>query len=478
MLKSIANQLKPFKSALIIGGIFLLIIAVLKIGMPALNEVLANKTPIVSIEASNNKEYTVDDQIKPEDFVVMATHENGRKTRVSPSAITISTESIKPIGESTAVTVAMQNDESIKCETQVKTSRDKVVSFTCGYPNIKDVKAVIYSNGELCFEGAGDIMTFDEGHMPWSNYEEMDVVPIRSVSFETGVTPSNLNYFFEDQEELAYIDTIPGTVQSMVRTFADCPKLTATGDWSECNVLLNITECYLSDTELLDIAALPSHVRNSTRTFANCTKLMTPPDMSQAKSLVTCTGMFQDCKSLVSAVMAPNIVVAESMYAGCINLKEVPDLPESLSDMTRMFEGDVSLEKGNLIPAGVVKLSNCFRRCEFLSGEIIINCNAEDFSGMFSDACLATKVNLVGESFMLDAYANTKDNNLNSIFVNSVQADQNIRSYSDAVQAEQDRVAAQLREEAAEDEENEDGVVDGDGSNAEGEEDVEVNEDE
>lgn len=455
-LKSIGNQLKPFKNGIIVGGIFLLVLFVLKVVFPTINEMLANQTPITEIEATNNKEYKIDDQIKPEDFSIVATHENGRKSKISSSEIDISTKNIKPIGKTTTVTVVMKNDEAIKCEVKVKTSRKKIVSFTCGYPNIKDVKAVIYSNGELCFEGTGDIMTFDEGNMPWRDYEEKKEYPIRSVSFGKGVTPSNLNYFFEKLPELTYIDKIPGTVQSMVRTFADCPKITTTGDWSECSVLLNITECYEENDELLNIAALPVNVRTSARTFADCGKLMTPPDMSQAVNLVNCTEMFQDCKSLVSAVMAPNIVVAEGMYAGCINLKEVPVLPETLENMKSMFEGDVSLEKGNLIPQSVTQLSNCFKKCEFLSGEITINCNAQEFGGMFSAACLATKINLVGESIMLDAYANTKENNVNSIFVNSVQANQNIKSYEDVVRAEQERAAAQAAAESDENAESED----------------------
>lgn len=449
MLGKISEAIQPFKKALIICGVLAVLFIIVSVVIPMVNEILANQTPVKSIEAKNDNVYKVGEKIKAEDFQVTAIHEDGRKSSISTSDIKLSRKSVKPIGKKTTVTITLKTDESMKCDVKVKTSREKVVSFTCGYPNIQDVKAVLYSNGELCFEGKGDIMTFDEGAMPWGNYEEKEEYPIQAVSFGKDVTPTNLNYFFENLDFLSYVDTIPVTVQSMVRTFYGCPILENTGDWSKCSVLLNIAECYADAKELTGVSPIPENVRNATNAFANCVKLRVPPDMTGANALVNCSGMFSACTSLGSAVLPPNIVVGNSMYARCINLKEMPVLPESMEDMTSMFEGDVSLIKANPIPAGVTKIANCFNGCEFLSGEIQINCNAEDFSGMFSGACVATKVNLVGSSFMLDVYANTKNDNVNNIFVNSNQANADIKTYDQAVQKEQERIAAEQAAQAA-----------------------------
>lgn len=446
MIGKIKKALAPFKKAFIIAAVCIVLYIVFGVGMPIINEVLANKTPIVSIEATNDKEYSVTDEIKPEDFSVRAIHENGRKTHIGNSEIEISTKNIKPVGKSTKVTLVMKNDESIKCEVKVKTKRKKIVSFTCGYPNIKDVKAVIYSNGELCFEGVGDIMTFDEGEMPWSDYEEMDEYPIRAVSFEDGVTPANLNYCFEGLPELTYIDTLPSTTQSMVRTFSGCPKLTKTGDWSKCSVLLNITECYSNDTELLEISPIPENVRTAVSAFMGCTKLMDPPNFDNALSLVNCTQTFSGCKSLGSATLPPNIVIAQSMFEGCINLKDVPVMPNTIQDISGMFRGNISLVHANVIPESVTKISDCFSGCEFLSGEVVINCNAQEYGGMFTGACIATKINLVGDSYMLDVYANTKEDNVSNIYVNSRRADASIKSYEDILRKLQEEAEADVQE--------------------------------
>ena len=68
--------------------------------------------------------------------------------------VTLSTTKPSLVGATTKVTI---KKEKWACTVNVKNKRQIIAEFECGKPNLKDVKATIYSNGELSFTGNGNI---------------------------------------------------------------------------------------------------------------------------------------------------------------------------------------------------------------------------------------------------------------------------------------------------------------------------------
>ena len=429
MLKKILKELQPFKLPLIILGVFLLILLILGLIMPAINSAVADTEPIVSIKAENTNTYNRGDTINLDDFDITAVHDNGNESSLSSEDVKINKKSLDPIGETTTVEISLADDPTIKCDAEVKVSREKVVGFQCGYPEVTNVTAVLYSNGELCFEGTGDVLVCNEGEYPWFNYEGMEENPIVAVSFEEGVTPTNMNYWFESLESLTYVDKIPSSVKTMVRTFANCINLEQAADWSDCTNLLNISEVYSECTALESACDLLPSTRSAYRAYAGCVNLLSVPGSSKAEDLTNASQMYAQCTNLVEAEIGPSVQNMSGMFMDCINLKEMPELPASVQDASEAFANDVSLQMLTSIPRNVNKLTNMFYNCQLIHGELTIDCDVRDFDGMFADACPATNVNLVGKSKLLDAYANTNADG--NVYVNGKSADKSITAYED-----------------------------------------------
>lgn len=429
MLSKINEVLKPFKKLIIVGIILILVLIVVKAVLPTVSEIRANKTPIKNIEAINNRTYSSDSEIKATDFTVKATHEDGKTNTLDASDYELSQTGVNPVGEETKVTVSLVSDSSIKCTAKVKTKREKVVGFECGYPKASSVKAVLYSNGELCFEGEGDVMVFDEGAYPWLNYDNMDDNPIKSVSFQKGVTPSNMNYWFKGMTTLTYVDSIPTSVKSMIGTFSGCIAMEKGADWSKCDELLNINDSYNGCVSITYVPAVPKKVKTATSAFAGCESMKTSPDLTGAESLANAKGMFSGCKKMNSITMGPSIENAESMYSDCINLKNMPTFPGTVKTLNSAFKGDVSLVTLTEIPAFVEDTSGMLSGCEMIEGDLVVKGNPKESSSMFEGAALATKVNLTGDCQELDVLANTSDTG--NVYVNNNIPNENITSYAD-----------------------------------------------
>ena len=50
--------------------------------------------------------------------------------------------------------------------------------------------------------------------------------------------------------------------------------------------------------------------------------------------------MYQDCKKLTNVSMPPNVQNMNKMFSFCINLKAMPEIPETAKSMSASFEGD------------------------------------------------------------------------------------------------------------------------------------------
>lgn len=175
------------------------------------------------------------------------------------------------------------------------------------------------------------------------------------------------------------------------------------------------------------------NVRVTKETFKDCTDLQVCADMSGSEKITIIDSMYENCQKLASCTLKDGIVSMRSTFLGCINLKQISDFPSTVKYMENTFSGDVSLNNfAYTIPDTVKTLTGCFSNCQVLSGEIYIDCNVDQFEEMFLGACEATKVNLLGNSMLLDAYANTNDTD--NVYVNSIRPNSKINSYNDIFQ--------------------------------------------
>lgn len=204
MKDQIKNILWTLRWVILLLILFFGFTLITKVILPGYNEKMTNRSPIVSIYVKNNKEYKRTDKINPEDFSVTAKHKNGKTSVVDVSDFTISKNHVNRVGKTTPIDVQLKNEKEISCTTKVKNHRDAILRFNCGNPNLKSVKATLYDNGELCFEGKGDVLQFE--NFPWlDSYDQQDDYPIESVTFEDGVTPVVMDNWFNGLETLEYV---------------------------------------------------------------------------------------------------------------------------------------------------------------------------------------------------------------------------------------------------------------------------------
>lgn len=407
-MDTIVDIIKQFKVPIILLGVVLLSFILMGTVVPIIQEVNANKTPIEKITAENNKEYKNTDEILPQDFKVTAIHEDGAKTAVPTEEIELSRTTLNPVGDATTVTLTWSGDSSISCDVDVKVEREKILGFQCGYPNVENVIAVLYSNGELCFEGEGDTLISEKGKYLWQQkYDGSDNIPITSVTFQKTVRPSVMDYWFSGIETLTYVDAIPDSVRSMKGTFKDCVGLETMADWTNCGSLLNISECYQGCTGLKYTVPVPSNVNRANNAFTECLLLQKTPNLTDADSLTLCSEMFSGCEKLVSVTMPPNIEDMEGMFRECTNLQVMPSIPDSTKNMKDAFYKCTALKTLSAIPGNVEDMESCFRECYYIEGTAVINANPEDMGNAFDGACESTRLDLSGSSLILDAFANT-----------------------------------------------------------------------
>lgn len=399
------DMLGTFKKPLIIMAVAIVMLLIFCVAMPAMNESKSYKTPITEIKAENEKVYLTTDEILPEDFSVTAVHEDGAETPLDSTEIELSRTSVEPVGAKTTVTLTYKEDASVYCDADVSVQRDKIMGFECGYPDVTNVVAVLYSNGELCFEGEGDTLVANEGNYAWKEKSDS----ILSVSFEKGVQPRVMDEWFSGMELLSYVAQIPASVQSMKDTFAECIGLTSIADWTGCRNLLNIDGCYKSCSSLKYTVPVSSSVIRANEAFSQCPMLQKTPNLSGSSSLVKCQNMFSGCTRLVSVTVPPNAEDITGMFMGCTNLQIMPSVPQSVKIMDSAFADCTAMKSMAEIPSSVDSMKNCFSGCQFLQGTAVIHANPNELSDCFAGACIATKLDLTGTSLILDAFANTNE---------------------------------------------------------------------
>ena len=207
-------------------------------------------------------------------------------------------------------------------------------------------------------------------------------------------------------------------------------------DFQIPNTVTNCNAMFQSATGLTELPAnfyIPDSVNTAQNMFNACKNLKRLPDnFALPRGCQFMQYMFNNCSSLENAPAYFNTIRTDEIYApllfaGCTNLKEVPDtfkIPEGPSKLTmgQMFANCTSLEKlpnNFVLPKNLNNTVNMFLNCQNLTGTIIINCDipAYEFNGSLNypyDDCFTgtTKpITIKGSSPQLVEIAATATNN-------------------------------------------------------------------
>ena len=205
-----------------------------------------------------------------------------------------------------------------------------------GSPNTSDVTAWLADDGVLRFVGSGDVATFTNYlRVPWYQSRE----DITGASFDEGVAPTKLDYFFYGCSNLKGAE-IPASVTSLKTTFGHC-------------------------TSLVEAPAIPASVTSLRGAFSNCTSLADAPAIPEG--VTDMSYAFNGCTSLVEAPAIPASVTSlSSAFTGCTSLVVAPEIPEGVTYMSYAFDGCTALVEAPSVPSGVKKMQYAFRNCPSL----------------------------------------------------------------------------------------------------------------
>ena len=368
--------MKKFNLKLLIGVFAVMLIPVIGINIYQnyeLKQLMSE--PIDSIQCSYDGEIRPTDPVSRSRLNVTAITTSGTAYRASD--FTIDLEEAPAHGGEFSLTVSyMGKDQQVK----IPIERNKVVEYSIGYPQQDDVIATVYSNGDLEFTGKGNTLTFRKGDLPWEA-DEYSYVNFAS----SEITPSNIDYWFMDNEELEECRNIPNSIVSAKETFAGCEKLSATPDIFRCTELRVMDSMFKGCIALKDVDVIPVNVTSANEAFADCIGLIDPPDFSKATNLESVSGIFSGCESLISATYFPDSVLdMEDAFLGCSNIREAAPFPGKVENITAAYADCIALEKAASIPESVESCSRCYANCKSLYGKLEINTDTDDFINILS----------------------------------------------------------------------------------------------
>lgn len=280
-------------------------------------------------------------------------------------------------GESCEVVIEAQGKKSTVI---VDITRKPVFKKEIGYPEQDKAKVVCYDNGDLEFVGTGKIMNFTS-KLPWTDYEYSHVYIDEALEIE------NMDYWFEDNENLIYCSDLPKTVKTIKGTFSGCESLKKTPEYFQCNDL-KITDKAFSDCSALTEAdVLPVNVSSAKYMFAGCTAMQEPVSLSKTSNLKDITGIFSGCTNIISTTSIPeSVIYMPECYMDCINIKEATKFPDSVQDIASAYAGCKGMITGVTIPEDVKDMTDCYNGCQALSGNLEINSDTSAFDGVLVGA--------------------------------------------------------------------------------------------
>ena len=178
-----------------------------------------------------------------------------------------------------------------------------------GYPDATSVKAVLYLDGTLRFEGAGDMAKMNgSGAAPW--YGSRDKV--RSVQFADGVAPTDLGDYFSGCANLEQVQDLPASVRSMTYAFSGCAKLGAAPALPDG--LEGMDGAFCGCSSLAEAGAIPDGVKSMAYAFSGAGLTSAPLLPAGVENLASAFARCESLAALPEGFFVPEGAATDRMF--------------------------------------------------------------------------------------------------------------------------------------------------------------------
>ena len=303
--------------------------------------------------------------LSAKDFEVMAVYSDGVEEAISNEEqdfFLLSADSV-PLQEGAFdVTVSLNpqmygEDELPSGTLMLQADRARIGTWKIGVPNVADVQAVLYEEGDFVVRGNGNTKRFTwDTDVPWRSKRTQ----IQSVTIEETVRPTSMGNWFYRCNKLTEAPNIPDSVTDLGATFFEC-------------------------SNLIKAPEIPEGVINMYCTFAGCSKLTEAPAIPE--NVTNMDGTFDNCSNLIGAQA----------------------IPEGVTNLKAAFRGCSKLTKAPVIPENVTNMSYTFYNCQSLKGDLVINATPSSYGNcLYGAAIKGSTLYLSGLSTVLDKILATK----------------------------------------------------------------------
>lgn len=383
-------MVKSNKLKFMIFPLFLILVAL--VGMKLYNgyqQEQLESQPITELKCEFIGEVTPSEQLRSSMFRVQAVTNSGIMFDIQSYSIDV--KNAPKNGSEFNVTVTYQEKSNVMT---VPIKRNPVTEYKIGYPEPENVKATIYSNGDLEFSGSGNTMSFRDGDVPWKDEDYTHVY------FSGMIEPGNIDYWFKGNRNLVQCQDLPKSIESMRGTFSGCISLTESPNFFQCTKLRIMTDVFNGCINLKTTDVLPVATVNADAAFKDCKSLLLGPDMTKTTALTSINSICAGDTSLTAAPMIPESVIEMSKaFEGCSNIHTAAAFPKLVENISYSYADCSSLEKGASIPESVNDCKGCYSGCTDLNGNLEINTDTKNNTGiLYKSVQSGKKLTLSGNS--------------------------------------------------------------------------------
>lgn len=176
---------------------------------------------------------------------------------------------------------------------------------------------------------------------------------------------------------------------------------------------VNIDYWFMDNEELEKCRNIPGSIVSAKETFSGCEKLSATPDIFRCTELRVMDSMFEGCISLKDVDVIPaNVISANEAFAECISMVDPPDFTKATNceSVSGIFSGCESLISATYFPDSVLNMEEAFLGCSNIREASPFPANVENVSAAYADCIALEKAASVPETVKdcSRCYANCK----------------------------------------------------------------------
>lgn len=334
---------------------------------------------------------------------VTAIISTGESVILAPEEYEIEPETVPERGHDFDITLSSVVNPEVKTSVNCLIAREVYEEYPIELTEPENVKAVLYTNGDLEIVGCGEVKTFTSASVPWqTSGDGVRALCLTWIDPEVVIETMD-SWFSGNTEFLGMLCEIPDSTRSMIATFSDCTSLIYCPEFSSAVSLTDMTETFSGCTSLIDVNPLPGNLRVAERTFYGCSSLIEAADTSACVKLENMISCYEECVSLAKTSTPDTVKYMDNCYKNCINI-QTGKLPDQLVSGVGTFAGCTQLKRirGSIEPA-CEDYSGMFQDCRSLSGTVSVKTKNSDAAGLFPGAAisgtgLTVNLDYVGEN--------------------------------------------------------------------------------